>query len=28
LERTVGELVQGPFEVNISQKIPAGAAAA
>src|SRR3984957_1616266 len=28
LERTVGELVQGPFEVNILQKIPAGAAAA
>jgi quinol monooxygenase YgiN len=28
LERTVGELVQGPFEVNILRKIPAGAAAA
>jgi quinol monooxygenase YgiN len=28
LERTVGELVQGPFEVNILRKIPGGAAAA
>jgi quinol monooxygenase YgiN len=28
LEQTVGELVQGPFEVNILQKILAGGAAA
>jgi quinol monooxygenase YgiN len=28
LEQTGGELVQGPFEINILQKIPAGAAAA
>jgi quinol monooxygenase YgiN len=28
LEQTVGELVQGPFEVNILQKVLTGAAAA
>src|ERR1700683_2683326 len=28
LEQTVGELVQTPFEVNILEKLPAGAAAA
>jgi quinol monooxygenase YgiN len=28
LEQSVGELIQGPFEVNILQKVLAGAAAA